>query len=335
MNLILGSFKHKRRKSTPVSGSLPNQIIDLSSELHMKNKFIAITAMLAFSVVAQDAVSGTPSLSTDTSLLEQTLSSLNQGKTMKVTTDDALQERFQRDAKIKDLPLFVRVTSPQDAGSASFYLWDKKTNALIEPSAYTFFTKIGDKISPATASQVLAGHMMRDSNLKGYPSHNLSKNVDKKADMYVFTDATCGYCQHLENDVPTYLASGVKVHYIPYPRSGITNLDAAGFKAWEYAMCNESAPEKQAALYHELLVNQMPIPSVERKDDSCVEQIKRGYKQGVDVGVRGTPYIYIKAGERELAIPGYQSAEVVLTALNIPLKKSSGVTEATLSSKSK
>ncbi|WP_414736189.1 thioredoxin fold domain-containing protein [Halomonas elongata] len=44
--------------------------------------------------------------------------------------------------------------------------------------------------------------------------------------MTVFTDISCPYCQQLHQDIPQLNAAGITVHYLPYPRQGLSSAVA-------------------------------------------------------------------------------------------------------------
>ena len=45
---------------------------------------------------------------------------------------------------------------------------------------------------------------------------------DEKAEVYVFTDISCGFCRKLHRHIDEYNAEGVTVHYLAFPRGGPT-----------------------------------------------------------------------------------------------------------------
>ncbi|KAB0482478.1 hypothetical protein F7Q91_03450 [Vibrio chagasii] len=62
-----------------------------------------------------------------------------------------------------------------------------------------------------------------------------SKDVPYKGTLTVATDFTCPVCKQLHNLIPTLNAEGVKVRYMPYPRSRITDYQFSdGFTIDQY-----------------------------------------------------------------------------------------------------
>ena len=91
--------------------------------------------------------------------------------------------------------------------------------------------------------------------------------------MYVFTDPTCGYCAKLEREVDSSRESGVKVHYIPFPRAGVSDTENPAFKTWAVAMCDE-AP---AVAYRSYTTRQKDMPVDASYTEDCADKIKEGY----------------------------------------------------------
>lgn len=111
----------------------------------------------------------------------------------------------------------------------------------------------------------------------------------------VFTDITCGYCQRLHQEIDTLLDSGVAVRYLLFPRAG---LDTPAADALESVWCND---DPQAAMTTAKAGGQIP-------PDSCVNPIEDHVALAQQVGLRGTPLIYLDTGER---IPGYRDATTI------------------------
>ena len=112
----------------------------------------------------------------------------------------------------------------------------------------------------------------------------------------VFTDITCGYCQRLHQEIDVLLDSGVAVRYLMFPRAGLHTSAAA---ALESVWCND---DPQAAMTTAKAGGRVP-PS------SCVNPIEQHVALAQQVGLRGTPLIYLDTGER---IPGYRDAATIV-----------------------
>ena len=116
----------------------------------------------------------------------------------------------------------------------------------------------------------------------------------------VFTDISCGFCQRLHSELDTLLESGVAVRYLMFPRAGL-NTPAA--QALESVWCND---DPQAAMTTAKAGGRVP-PS------SCVNPMEQHVALAQQVGLRGTPLIYLDSGER---IPGYRDAATIVNMVN-------------------
>lgn len=100
-----------------------------------------------------------------------------------------------------------------------------------------------------------------------------------KARIYVFTDVDCGYCRKFHTEIETYVAVGVEVHYLAYPRAGTTGET---FETMQSIWC--SADRKAA------------LTKVKAGGDleprKCASPVAKQYNLGKSMGVKGTPSIY-------------------------------------------
>ena len=107
--------------------------------------------------------------------------------------------------------------------------------------------------------------------------------------IYVFTDVDCGYCRKLHRDVPELNSLGIAVRYLAYPRTGV---DSAIGDEMRNVWCAE---DRQKALT--AAKNREQVQS-----RLCDAPIARHYALGKELGVRGTPAIFLENGIR---VPGY------------------------------
>lgn len=122
-----------------------------------------------------------------------------------------------------------------------------------------------------------------------------------RAEISVFTDVTCFYCQKLHKEVPELNKRGVKVRYLAYPRSG---LNTPGYRQLVSAWC---ASDRKKVLTQ--LKNKQSVPEI-----SCDNPVAAQYQLGQQMGVRGTPAMVTETGQM---IPGYQSADQLMTTLGL------------------
>lgn len=125
---------------------------------------------------------------------------------------------------------------------------------------------------------------------------------ETKAQITVFTDTTCFYCQKLHQEVPELNKRGVKVRYLAYPRSG---PDSPGYRQLVGAWCAENPQKTLTALK-----NKEAVPVEQCADNPVQEQ----YQLGQQLGVRGTPAMITDSGQM---IPGYQSADQLMVTLGL------------------
>ena len=100
----------------------------------------------------------------------------------------------------------------------------------------------------------------------------------------VFTDIDCTFCRRLHSQIDDYLAEGIKVRYLLYPRNG---PESASWVKAERVWCSD---DRNSAL---TLAKQGQ--EFETRDcDATV--VHSHYAAGQDVGLRGTPAIVTEDG---------------------------------------
>ena len=126
---------------------------------------------------------------------------------------------------------------------------------------------------------------------------------DETAEVYVFTDISCGFCRKLHRHIDEYNAAGVTVHYLAFPRGGATTEAAA---AMRHIWCAE---DRAQALTDAKLNNEV----IQAELSDCAKPVDEQYQLGNTFGVRGTPAIYSTEGEQ---LGGYVTPEQLLQRLN-------------------
>jgi thiol:disulfide interchange protein DsbC len=128
---------------------------------------------------------------------------------------------------------------------------------------------------------------------------------EERAYLDIFTDTTCPYCRKLHREVPELQNAGVTVRYLPFPRGG---LKGAGYDEMRMVWCAE---EQLTAM--DLAKSEKPLQDSET---GCTEAdaVDAGYRLGIDVGVTGTPAIFLPDGR---LVPGYRPHKVLLDTLGI------------------
>lgn len=120
--------------------------------------------------------------------------------------------------------------------------------------------------------------------------NNEAGNADRS--ITVFTDSDCGYCQKLHQEIDAITDANIRVRYLMFPRAGI---DSASSRELESVWCSD---DQQGAMTIAKTGGQVPEASCENPIQSHVDLARQ-------VGLRGTPLIYLDNGTK---IPGYQPA---------------------------
>jgi len=116
----------------------------------------------------------------------------------------------------------------------------------------------------------------------------------------VFTDTSCPYCSKLHAEIDQFTDAGIKVRYLLYPRAG---LGSAAYKQLQSVWCaDDSLAAMTAAKQGESIT-----------EKACENPIQEHIKLAQDVGLRGTPLIYLDSGE---IVSGYRPAEQLVKIIN-------------------
>jgi thiol:disulfide interchange protein DsbC len=105
-----------------------------------------------------------------------------------------------------------------------------------------------------------------------------------KYSVTVFTDIDCTYCRRLHSQIDEYMAQGIEVNYLLYPRNGPSS---ASWAKAEQVWC---ADDRNEAL---------TLAKVDQNFDShsCDSpMVSKHYSIGRDIGLTGTPAIVLSDG---------------------------------------
>ncbi|MGZ4959044.1 MAG: bifunctional protein-disulfide isomerase/oxidoreductase DsbC [Methylomonas sp.] len=114
-----------------------------------------------------------------------------------------------------------------------------------------------------------------------------------KHQVSVFTDIDCGYCRKLHSEIDQYLAQGITVRYLFFPRAG------KGSDSYKKAISVWCAADRNKAL-----TAAKKGEALEAK--TCNNPIDRHMALGEDFGMSGTPMIVTEKGN---VLPGYVPAQ--------------------------
>ncbi len=115
----------------------------------------------------------------------------------------------------------------------------------------------------------------------------------------VFTDIDCGYCRKLHSEIDQYLAEGITIQYLFFPRAG------KGSDSYNKAVSVWCAKDR-----NEALTAAKKDQKVESK--TCANPVDKHMQLAEEFGVQGTPMIVTENGT---VIPGYQSAKELARTL--------------------
>jgi thiol:disulfide interchange protein DsbC len=115
----------------------------------------------------------------------------------------------------------------------------------------------------------------------------------------VFTDIDCGYCRKLHSELDSYLAEGIQIQYLFYPRAG------KGSDSYNKAVSVWCAKDRNAAL-----TTAKKDLKVEAK--TCENPIDEHMAIATSFDVKGTPMIVTEKGT---VYPGYLPAKQLVEIL--------------------
>ncbi len=130
-------------------------------------------------------------------------------------------------------------------------------------------------------------------------------STDKIGTLYAFTDPTCGYCRRMHNERDVLLSAGVEIKYIPYPRGGL-QVGEETYEKSKQMMCSDTPQQAITELKNGVDGGKYVQ---QRYDSECVAKVREGYRAGGEIGISGTPFMYLSTGK---AVPGYIAPVAVI-----------------------
>lgn len=221
--------------------------------------------------------------------------------------DKAIVDKIS--AALNSPAMGLKVASVETSDAPGIYEVQFDNGPLVYATADGRFFMLGDLFSVNGGAFVNLTEQRRDGErlalLNGLDEADMivfAPKGEARAEVTVFTDTTCFYCQKLHREVPELNKRGVKVRYLAYPRSGI---DSAGGRQLIGAWCSETPQETLTALK-----NKESVPVSKCDDNPVAAQ----YQLGQQMGVRGTPAMITETGKM---IPGYQTADQLMVTLGL------------------
>ena len=122
------------------------------------------------------------------------------------------------------------------------------------------------------------------------------KSNNEKTVLTVFTDVECTYCRKFHSEIDEYLANGVSINYLAFPRTGI---DSSSYEKMVAAWCSNEKKESITNLKNDIDIEM----------SSCENPVENHFEIGRRIGVTGTPAIITQTG---LLLPGYIPANELI-----------------------
>jgi len=116
----------------------------------------------------------------------------------------------------------------------------------------------------------------------------------------IFTDIDCGYCRKLHSELDQYLAQGITIQYLFFPRAG------KGSESYNKAVSVWCSDDRNAALTAAKKEKTAPPAK------TCDNPVDKHMKLAEDFDVKGTPMIVTETGK---ILPGYLPANQLVEAL--------------------
>jgi thiol:disulfide interchange protein DsbC len=157
--------------------------------------------------------------------------------------------------------------------------------------------KVGDEIIDETGEAL---KKYRLAGVEQFKDSMIQFKADKeKYVVSVFTDATCGFCRKLHNEMDVLNDLGITVQYLAFPRAGINS------SVYSNTVSIWCAEDPQEAMNQAKAGRRVASAS-------CANEVTAQYNFGKAIGVNGTPNIILPDGS---IINGYQPAQDLIQTL--------------------
>jgi thiol:disulfide interchange protein DsbC len=159
--------------------------------------------------------------------------------------------------------------------------------------------RFNDVVATRNGPKITAALAAFSEDMIVYPAEN------EKYIVTAFTDISCGYCLKLHREMQQYNDLGITVRYLAFPRAGArSDIGQNMAKIW-------CSTDPKNALDNAKLENQLPSEASD-KLAQCQTMIETQYQLGRDIGVTGTPAIFMPNG---MNVGGYIPAAGLLQRL--------------------
>ena len=145
----------------------------------------------------------------------------------------------------------------------------------------------------------LATLRLKELEAVGKDNMIIFKAEKSKHTVSIFTDIDCGYCRKLHSEMDQYLAAGISIQYLFFPRAG------KGSESYDKAVSVWCAKDRKKALTAAKL-------GTDPEKKTCDNPIDKHMELAEIFETRGTPMIITEKGN---VLPGYVPADKLLKAL--------------------
>ena len=125
------------------------------------------------------------------------------------------------------------------------------------------------------------------------------KPKESKYTVSIFTDIDCGYCRKLHSEIDQYMAQGITIQYMFFPRAG------KGSDSYNKAVSVWCADDRKAALTAAKKGDTPPAKT-------CTNPVDEHMQLAEEFEVKGTPMMVTEKGN---IFPGYLPAKQLAEAL--------------------
>ncbi len=279
---------------------LPSFSVSASKHRFAHNRLAKAMMSTLFLVVAAGC-SNNAADATSTEVVSKS-QSVTSTKTAIKENDDAVVKALQANLAASGIEETITSAVPTDmegiywvsaAGLPSFFT-DKSGKHIIQGQIVTVGgvapVDISANLVAKSAQEALEAVDKKDMVI--FPATGQTKSV-----VYAFTDADCGYCRKLHEEIADINARGIEVRYLAWPRSqeSVPKMEAV----W----CSQ---DRNAAM------NQAK-GGAEIQAPNCANPVQEQMALGSSLGVRGTPAIFTQTGYQ---VGGYLPAEQLEQAIN-------------------
>lgn len=169
--------------------------------------------------------------------------------------------------------------------------WGSNFAYITDDGRYVIF---GDMLNLDTQEEITEGQR-RGDRVQALAELGRDNTIEfapesPKYTVTVFTDVDCGYCRMLHRQINEYIAHGIAIRYIFFPRTG---PDTESFRKAEQVWCSA---DRKAALTTAKNGAELTASA------DCPNPVRREWDMGVKFGVHGTPMLVLPNGE---TLPGY------------------------------